>query len=124
MRICFTSQGKTMESIVDSRFGRCAWFVFVDPKTEEIEAVRNLAVEAFRGAGVVAAQTVTEKKVKAVITGNIGPNALAILRQAGVSVYQAAGMTVRKALEKYKQGKLAELTVARGGGFGWRRRGQ
>lgn len=124
MKICFTSQGETMESTIDPRFGRCAWFIFIDPKTEETEAVKNPGVEVFRGAGVVATQTVVEKGAGSVVTGNIGPNALIVLRQAGVSIYQAMGMSVKEAWEKYKQKKLAEVTVASGGGFGWRRRGQ
>jgi predicted Fe-Mo cluster-binding NifX family protein len=42
------------------------------------------------GAGIQAAQTVANRGVEAVITGQIGPNAVRVLNSAGIAVYVGA----------------------------------
>ena len=110
MKIAITSQGNGLDASVDPRFGRCAYFIVVDPDTEEIEVVSNPAAEAAGGAGPRAAQTVADKGVEAVITGNVGPNAFQTLKAANIKVYQGAAGTVRETLVKFKDGKLAGLS--------------
>jgi len=115
MKVCFSADGNNLSSTVDWRFGRCPWFVIVDEKGEIVEAAKNPAANAFRGAGVSAAQTVVEKGAKAVVSGNIGPNAFLILNQQGIKVYQGGGMTVKEAWEKYQKGELPQITTPRQG---------
>jgi len=110
MRIAVTSTGNTLDSPVDPRFGRCRFFVFVDPETMEYEAVENEAMMAAGGAGPQAAQIVTGHGAEAVITGNVGPNAAAALQAAGVKVLVGAGGTVRESVEMFKRGELQEAT--------------
>ncbi|MCD6225472.1 NifB/NifX family molybdenum-iron cluster-binding protein [bacterium] len=115
MKICFSATGNSLSSAVDWRFGRCPWFVIVDEKGEIVEAIKNPAGDAFRGAGVLAAQTVVEKGAEAVVSGNIGPNAFLVLNQQGIKVYQGGGMTVKEAWEKYQKGELPEITTPQRG---------
>lgn len=58
MKVCVSAATGSLEAQVDSRFGRCQYFVFVDSETLEFEAVRNTAASATGGAGIQAAQTV------------------------------------------------------------------
>ena len=104
MKICITSQGKTLDSQVDPRFGRCAYFIFVDTESLEFEAIENPSVQAFGGAGVQSGQLVAGKQVKAVLTGNVGPNAFQTIQAAGVEVIAGVSGTVKEAVEKYKTG--------------------
>jgi len=96
--------------MVDPRFGRCAYFIVVDPITEKLEAAANPAADAMGGAGPQAAQTVANKGVVGLITGNVGPNAFQTLKAANIRIFQFASGTVKEALAKYKKGELRELS--------------
>jgi predicted Fe-Mo cluster-binding NifX family protein len=94
------------------------------------EAMANEAIAAPGGAGIQAAQTMVNKGVDVVISGNIGPNAFQVLSTAGVKIATGAYGTVQEAAEMYKSGKLGETgastvaahagmgATAPGGGFG------
>lgn len=112
MKVVVTASGADLDAPVDPRFGRCNFFIFVDTKTMAFEAVQNRAAMAAGGAGIQAAQLVVDKGAQAVITGNVGPNAMAGLQAAGVKVYVGAEGTVRKSVELFKEGKLQEATSA------------
>lgn len=106
MKICITSEGGSLDSKVDPRFGRCQYFIIANIDTLEFEAVENPNIESMGGAGIQSAQLVASKKVKAVVTGNVGPNAFQTLQAAGVEVFTGASGTVKETIEKYKKGKF------------------
>lgn len=103
MKICITSCGKTLDSLVDSRFGRCAYFIFYDSETENFEAQENNNAQFQGGAGIQSAQLVASKEVKAVLTGNVGPNAYQTLNAAGIEIYTGVSGSIKEAIEKYKK---------------------
>jgi predicted Fe-Mo cluster-binding NifX family protein len=106
MKVCVTSRGDNLDAEVDPRFGRCGYFIFIDLGTSEYEAVPNPNIEAMGGAGIQSGQLVANKGAKAVITGNVGPNAFQTLQAGGIDVITGASGTVKDAVEKYKQGGL------------------
>lgn len=106
MRVAVTASGPTLDSQVDPRFGRCAWFVVVDPDTMAFEAVENASVAAAQGAGIATAQMIAGKGVEVVLTGNCGPNAYQALAAAGLQVVSGVSGTVREAVGAYASGKL------------------
>ncbi|MFZ5905818.1 MAG: NifB/NifX family molybdenum-iron cluster-binding protein [Nitrospirota bacterium] len=106
MKICVTAQGDTLDAPVDPRFGRCQYFVIVDTETLQYEAVRNPNIDSSGGAGIQSGQIMADRKVKAVVTGNVGPNAFQTLNAAGIVVITGASGNVRKAIEQYKTGEL------------------
>lgn len=105
MKICVTSEGKTMDSPVDSRFGRCRHFIFFDTDTGGFEAQENSGLQFQGGAGIQAGQLAVSKGVTAVLTGNVGPNAYRVLSSAGISVFTGISGTVKDAVEGYRNGK-------------------
>lgn len=105
MKICITSEGKTLDDRVDSRFGRCQNFIFLDTDTGNFEACENTNAQSQGGAGIQSGQFVVSKGVKAVLTGNIGPNAHQVLSAAGISVFTGVSGTVKEVVEGYKEGK-------------------
>lgn len=108
MKICITSEGKTLESKVDPRFGRCQNFIFFDTETDKFEAQENNNVQFQGGAGIQSGQLVASKGIKAVLTGNIGPNAHQVLQSAGVVIFTGVSGTVKEAIEAYKSGKYKQ----------------
>ena len=133
MKVAISSTGKGLDSQIDMRFGRCAYFVIAeikDGKIKELKSIQNPNVGVGGGAGISAAQLVANEGVDAVITGNVGPRAFGVFAQFGIKVYQASGK-VKDALEKLAKGKLKPISAATGpmgffkpgfGGFGRRAR--
>ena len=111
MKICITSSGDNLDSLIDARFGRCLYFIFVDSDNPtHVDVVPNEGVEAMRGAGVQSAQVVVDQRAEAVITGNVGPNAFGVLMSSGVKIYQGlSGMKVREELDLFNKNKLAKI---------------
>jgi predicted Fe-Mo cluster-binding NifX family protein len=110
MKIAVSSTGKDLDSQIDPRFGRCQYFIFVDPETMEFEVAENVGLMASGGAGVQAAQLVTQKGATALITGNLGPNAASALSASGMKVYLVPGGTVKEMIEAYQSGTLQEAS--------------
>lgn len=106
MKIIVTSSGADLDAATHALFGRCPMFVFVDTDDLSFQAVENPAMAAPGGAGVQAAQFVLQQGARAVLTGNVGPNAYQVFQSAGVPVYLHEGGTVREAVEAYRAGRL------------------
>lgn len=119
MKICVTAAAGTLDAAVDPRFGRCAFFVIVDPESLEFKALSNPNLESSGGAGIQSAQLVANEGVQAVVTGNVGPNAHQTLSALGVKVLIGASGTVEQAVADYMAGKLKEAAgPSVGGHFG------
>jgi predicted Fe-Mo cluster-binding NifX family protein len=104
MRIGISATEPSLDADVDPRFGRCRYFVIVDPDTMEFEDLENTSQMASGGAGIASAQLVASKGVQAILTGNCGPNAYQTLEAAGVEVITGVSGRVRDAIEGYKSG--------------------
>jgi len=109
MKICITAGASGLDAPMDPRFGRCPFFVVVDLDSMSETSITNTNVMATSGAGIQAAQEVAKQGATALITGNIGPNAMQTLSAAGIDVYlhQGAG-SVRDVVEKFKRGELTK----------------
>lgn len=106
MEICITATSGSLEGKIDRRFGRCKFFIFVDPATMQYRAVSNPALDEPGGAGIKAATTVVKYAPAAVITGLIGDNALNVLKASRSKVYSCGDVSVREAVGAYVSGKL------------------
>jgi predicted Fe-Mo cluster-binding NifX family protein len=111
MKIAVSSSGNDLNSQVDPRFGRCAYFVIVDTNDMSFEAFNNESIALGGGAGIQAAQFVASKGAQAVVTGNVGPNAVQTLSAAGVEVFMGQSGTVREVMENYTRGKIRSTST-------------
>ncbi|MFH1393833.1 MAG: NifB/NifX family molybdenum-iron cluster-binding protein [Candidatus Micrarchaeota archaeon] len=113
MKIAVSTSEGGLKDIVCPVFGRCPTFTIIttnEKSIEKTETLPNPGGQAGGGAGVAAAQAVINTGADAVITGNCGPNALAVLLQAAVKVYSATG-TVEDAVKELLAGKLSEVSA-------------
>ena len=106
MRIAVSTSGPSLDAEVDPRFGRCRYFIIVDPDSMEFEVVENSGAMAGGGAGISTAQVIADKGVEVVLTGNCGPNAFQVLSAAGIKVITGVSGKVRNTVQDYKAGSL------------------
>jgi len=109
MKIAIAASGSDKGSLIDPRFGRCPFFALVETETDQLEFVKNEATQAFRGAGISAAQLVVDKGAEAIVSGNLGPKAAQVLTQAGIKLFLGVtDLTIEQVMEKLKKGELKE----------------
>jgi predicted Fe-Mo cluster-binding NifX family protein len=106
MKIAITATAASLDADIDPRFGRCQYFVIVDPETTWFEVLENSGAMSGGGAGIATAQMIVGRGVEAVLTGNCGPNAYEVLEAAGIKVVTGVSGKVRQAIEDYRSGKL------------------
>ena len=106
IKVAISATAPTLDADIDPRFGRCQYFIIVNPETMEYETLENSEIIAGEGAGIATAKTLTGKNIDVVITGNCGPNAYDALTAAGIKVITDATGKVKDAVEDFKDGKL------------------
>ncbi len=109
MKIVISSSGPDMDSAVDPRFGRAAYFLIVDSESGKLlESIDNSeGRDAAQGAGIGAASLVAEKGVRAILTGRVGPKAMAVVEKANIEVVSNVSGTVRDAVAQFRSGALS-----------------
>ncbi|MCF7916580.1 MAG: NifB/NifX family molybdenum-iron cluster-binding protein [Candidatus Omnitrophica bacterium] len=111
MKVAVSSIDKNIESNVSGVFGRCPYFIVAevkDNKIGEVEILENKSIEENTGAGIATAQLVAENNINVVITGNVGPRALDVLRRFEIEIYVGEG-TVQDVLLSFADGKLQKM---------------
>jgi predicted Fe-Mo cluster-binding NifX family protein len=110
MKVAISALGNDLNAQIDSRFGRCQYFLIVDTDTMEFKAISNANIAASGGAGIGTAQAIAKEGAQVVITGNVGPNAFQTLGAAGIKMITGVSGTVRDAVEKFKRGELGSVS--------------
>ena len=114
MKIAITTETGDLDGAFHSRFGRAAHFVFVDDETEEWQAYANPARDASGGAGIQAAQFISEHGALAAISGDFGPKAYNALAAGGIQMFLAPAnesLTARELLARFQQGQLKQVSA-------------
>jgi len=130
MKIAITATGPSLEDNVEARFGRCPYFLIIDPDTSDFKSMTNPNIALGGGAGPQSAQLMAEQGVTTVLTGNCGPNAFQAFGAVGIQVITGVSGPVHEALSQFKTGRLTQSTTANvqshfgmGGGKGMGGRG-
>jgi predicted Fe-Mo cluster-binding NifX family protein len=103
MKVLLSSEGPALDDMLDEEFGHCAYFIVVDPRTMEFEAVKNEGQDAEVGAGIYAAEQAIRLGVSVVITGWVGPHGQRKLTSGNIRIIMDEEGTVREALERFKR---------------------
>ena len=108
MKIAITSQGQDLESQIDPRFGRAAYILIFDTDDCGLEVIDNSPnINAFKGAGIQAAATISKSDAEVLLTGYCGPNAFKTLQAAGIRVVNDVAGTVEEAVAAFNKGNVA-----------------
>jgi len=106
MKIAVSATTPDLDADVDPRFGRCQYFIIIDPQSMELETLDNSNAMAAGGAGISTAQMIAGKGAEVVLTGNCGPNAYQTLSAAGVQVITGVSGSIKDAIEAFKEGRF------------------
>ena len=102
MKVVISATGETIDSEIDTHFGRCPYFVIVEIENKEIKsvtAVENYGDKQTQGAGITAAEQVAKLKPDIVITGRLGPRAVDVLNQFNIKTLYTTGK-INEVLQK------------------------
>ena len=72
MKVAITSTGNSPDSKLDSRFGRCSYFVIYDTENHATEYIPNPNKENIEGAGPASVQLIASKGAVKVVSGEFG----------------------------------------------------
>ncbi len=72
MKVAIASTGNTLESHVDTSFGRCAWFIIIDTVGGGMEFIPNTNKDMEEHAGKAAVELVETRNVEMIISGEFG----------------------------------------------------
>ncbi len=113
MKIAITSKGRDLDSEIDPRFGRAAYILIIDTDSLEFEVIDNAEnANSFKGAGIQAAASVSEKEAEVLLTGFCGPNAYKTLETADVKVGSDVTGSVRDAVKAFNDGTISFTDAA------------
>jgi len=112
--IAVSSEGPSMDDMVDPRFGRAGGFFVLNTETMESSYIDNGESQCrSQGAGIATAERVCEAGITAILSGFVGPKAFTALTGAGIKIYQdLENMTVREAIEKFTSGSISPATIS------------
>lgn len=81
MKVALTSLETDLDSSIDESFGRARYFLVVETETDEVVEIIDNQVnqQASHGAGMQAAQSVADKGVEWLLTGNVGPPEIIVI---------------------------------------------
>lgn len=86
MKIAITSTGNSPESTLDTRFGRCTYFVIYDTENGSTEFIPNQNKDNIEGAGPASVQLVASRSVKKVVSGEFGVKVKAVFDQLQIQL--------------------------------------
>ncbi|PNU20997.1 diguanylate cyclase [Geothermobacter hydrogeniphilus] len=113
MKICFpVVENQGLESEVYGHFGSAPQFIVVDTRSREIRALNNSDQHHAHGA-CQPLKALGGQDVDAIVVGGIGAGALMGLNRAGLTVYQAQGVTIADNITCLAEDELPVLTPDR-----------
>ncbi|MGM0452311.1 MAG: NifB/NifX family molybdenum-iron cluster-binding protein [Thermodesulfobacteriota bacterium] len=133
MKIAVSAKGRSLDDALDPSFGRCAGFVVYDSESRTHSFLDNSPQQNLtQGAGIETLKMLNDSGVDVIISGQIGPKVMQVLRQTRIEVFTCTAQTVGEAIESWQRNALLPVSSAaaqpgagqgKGGGGGKRGRG-
>ena len=105
MKVAITSTGNSLESTIDQRFGRCAFFVIYDTETGGVEILPNPNRDAQEGAGPASVQLVASRDVQKIVSREFGVKIKSLLDSLRIQmvVYKEPEKRVQSVIDMLKK---------------------
>ena len=100
MNIAISSEGNSLLSNIDSRFGRCSFFAFYDTETGVIKFMVNPAKELSEGAGPAAVQFIASQSVGKVISGEFGGKIKSLLDLLKIEMQNESSKSISEIIKQ------------------------
>jgi predicted Fe-Mo cluster-binding NifX family protein len=106
MKIFFAVKNDAgLDSKIDSRFGRAAYFLIFDTEKEEIESLeKNPFLSQAHGVGIQVGNHVIQQKCQIVVGPKFGPKVEEVLKAANIELIISENSPVKEILKKIKSG--------------------
>jgi predicted Fe-Mo cluster-binding NifX family protein len=111
MKIGISAEGEDIEENILSTFCGCNFFLIVDTKENTLRAIVNQTKGLPSEVGGTAGQLVSNQGIDAVITSDIGPQAMEIFERYGIKVYHGEGK-INDTIKQFEKQGLPEITKA------------
>ena len=109
MKIAIPVDNNDLNTTVCMSFGRTPFFMIYETETKEHTFLDNSAAASQGGAGIKAAQILSDNKVDAVLVPRCGENAADVFKAAGIKLYKTTGDSVKENIGAFMEGRLALL---------------
>lgn len=86
MKVAITSQGADNSALIDSRFGRCAYFVIYDTESRETQFLENPNQNSEQGAGPASVGFIANYGVNKAVSGEFGVKIKGMLDDLGIQM--------------------------------------
>ena len=98
MKVAITCTENSLESKLDQRFGRCAYFIIYDTDTKGFEFIPNPNKDFTEGAGPASVQLVASRNVSKIISGEFGIKIKSLLDSLKIQmiVYKEPEKTIQE----------------------------
>lgn len=104
MKIVISSEGNSLTSKIDMRFGRAKWFCVYNSENGKTDFVENENIDAQGGAGTKTAELMAELEAKEVYSGHFGPKAESLLKKLNIDMKTFANenQTIQQVINNLK----------------------
>ena len=101
MKIAITSIDSKINSKLDKRFGRCAFFAIYDTESKKIDFINNSNKDLIEDAGIATVKFLVEKGVNKVISSDFGTKIKPILDSYKIQmiVLKEQNITINKIIQ-------------------------
>jgi Uncharacterized conserved protein len=109
MKLCIPSVNEEgLDSYVHQHFGRCPYYALIDDDTGEVKVFNNTS-EHLGGVGLPP-ELIKKYGVDIMLCAGLGPKAVGMFEDLGITVYVGAAGTIRDAVEQWRSNKLQLAT--------------
>ncbi len=104
MKTVITSSGDKLQSMMDPRFGRCAYFCIYDQENGSSTFLKNEYATGQSGVGQKVAEKMLNLGIKRIVSGDFGPKAKEMLDKYQVQLVKFTddNKTIQQIIETLK----------------------